>query len=224
MKAVAETGTPVVLVLQTGRPVTALWERDHLPAILEAWFPGEMGGIAVAETLFGDNSPSGRLPISFPRCVGQVPCHYSRLPGGGKRYVETDWLPMYPFGYGLSYTRFRMDGLTLSAEEIAPGEPIEASFTVKNIGDRAGVAVPQLYLRDMVASSVKPTKTLCAFARVSLEPGEEKQVTLTVRPREMRTLDRGFVWHIEPGEFRVSLAENAESFFMTRSFRVKQED
>ncbi len=221
VKALASTGTPVVLLIQTGRPVSASWEQEHIPAILEAWFPGEQGGIAAAETLFGDNNPSGRLPVSFPRHVGQIPCHYSRLPGGAKRYVETDWLPLYPFGYGLSYTRFRLGDLTLSADEIEPGETVTAAFTVTNIGDRAGIAVPQLYLRDMVSSSVKPTLLLAAFSRVPLEPGETKTVSLPIRPREMRTLDRSFVWHIEPGVFRVFLAEDAEHTVMARDFKVK---
>ena len=220
VKAVARTGTPVVLVIQTGRPVTAVWEKDHLPAILEAWFPGEMGGIAVAETLFGDNDPSGRLPISFPRHVGQIPCHYSRRPGGGKRYVETDWLPLYPFGYGLSYTEFCFGEMTLSAEEIRPGEAVEVTFDVTNTGKRAGTAVPQIYLRDMVSSTVKPQMTLAAFGRVDLEPGETKRVTLTVHPREMRTLGRDYVWRIEPGEFRVYLAKDAEHAFSGGAFRV----
>ena len=220
VKAVHATGTPVVLVLQTGRPVTAVWEQWNLPAILEAWFPGEEGGCAVAETLFGDNNPSGRLPITFPRHVGQIPCHYSRRPGGGRRYVEMSWLPLYPFGYGLSYTTFEFRGLELSAGEIRPGEPVEARVTVANTGSVAGTAVPQLYLRDMVSSTVKPLKTLAAFTRVELEPGEEKTVTLTIGPKAMRTLDPDFHWSVEPGEFRVYLSENAESPILERAFRV----
>src|SRR5699024_5156756 len=117
-KAVWATGTPVVLVLQSGRPVSATWENEHLPAILEAWFPGEQGGLAVAETLFGHNAPSGRLPITFPRSVGQVPCHYTRRPGGGKKYVEMNWDPLWPFGYGLAYTTFRYGAVRLSAADI----------------------------------------------------------------------------------------------------------
>ena len=221
VEAVVDTGTPVVLVLQTGRPVIVSRETERIPAVLEAWFPGEAGGLAVAETLFGDNDPSGRLPISFPRHLGQIPVHHSRRPGGGKRYVETDWLPLYPFGYGLGYTEFRFGDLTLSASEIDAGESVEASFDVTNTGDRAGVAVPQLYIRDMVSSTVKPQKALAAFGRIRLEPGETKRMTLTVGPREMRTLDRSFEWHIEPGEFRLSLAEDAEHFISTASFRVR---
>ena len=221
VKAVAASGTPVVLVMQTGRPVAAAWEQEHIPAILQAWFPGEQGGVAVAETLFGDNNPSGRLPISFPRSVGQIPCHYCRFPGGATRYVEMDWLPLYPFGYGLSYTQFAFGDLTLSAGEIEAGEPVTATFTVTNTGERAGVAVPQLYLRDLVSSVVKPRAKLAAFARVPLEKGETRRVTLVIQPREMRTLGRDYVWRIEPGEFSVSLAQDSGHTVMTRSFRVK---
>ena len=221
LQAVHATGTPVVLVLQTGRPVTAVWEREHIPAILEAWFPGEEGGLAVAETLFGDASPSGRLPISFPRTVGQIPCHYSRRPGGGKRYVETDWTPLWSFGFGLAYTTFAYGELKISPERTAPGRPVTATFTVTNTGDRAGTAVPQLYLRDLVSSTVKPVRTLAAFTKVFLEPGESKEVTLTIQPREMRTLDRRFRWHVEPGAFRVWLADSADSLIMSRDFLVE---
>ena len=230
LKAVWETGTPVVLVLQTGRPVTAAWEKDHIPAILEAWFPGERGGFAVAQALFGDHNPSGRLPITFPRHVGQIPCHYSRRPGGGRRYVEMDWLPLYPFGYGLSYTTFSYGDLTLHGNGAAdpsgqpvlsPGESITAEFSVTNTGARAGTAVPQLYLRDMVSSTVKPLMSLAAFCKTDLQPGETKRVSLTISPASMRTLDRNFVWHIEPGQFQVILAEDAEHPISRRDFRVK---
>ncbi len=221
IKAVYAAETPVVLVMQTGRPVSAVWEREHLPAILEAWFPGEEGGYAVAETLFGENSPSGRLPITFPRMVGQVPCHYSRRPGGGKHYVETDWSPLWPFGFGLSYTTFAYGSLAVSPECVEAGEPVTVSFTVTNTGAREGTAVPQIYLRDLVSSTVKPMRTLAAFTKISLQPGETKEVALTIEPREMRTLDRHFQWHVEPGSFRVWLADNAENLLMSSDFRVE---
>ena len=221
VQAVAATGTPVVLVLQSGRPASIVWEQEHIPAILEAWFPGEQGGFAVADTLFGDSSPSGRLPITFPRHVGQIPCHYTRRPGGGRRYVEMDWLPLYPFGYGLSYTEFAFGGLTLSAESIAPGDSVTAAFTVTNTGTAAGAAVPQLYLRDMVSSTVKPLMALAAFTKVTLEPGETKRVELAITPRAMRTLGRDFKWRVEKGDFEVILAEDAEHPVMKRGFRVE---
>ncbi len=221
VRAVCATGTPVVLVLQTGRPVTIPWEREHVPAILEAWFPGEEGGYAIAETLFGDNVPSGRLPISFPRHVGQIPCHYSRRPGGGKRYVETDCVPLWSFGFGLSYTSFAFADLEVTPACIAPGESVTATFTVTNTGSCAGTAVPQLYIRDRVSSTVKPLMTLAAFSKVALEPGETKAVTLTIGPREMRTLDPQFRWHVEPGDFRVWLADSSDNLIMGRDFQVK---
>lgn len=136
--------------------------------------------------------------------------------------MEMDWLPLYPFGYGLSYTEFAYSDLTLSAQAIAPGESITAAFTVRNTGERPGAAVPQLYLRDMFASTVKPEMTLAAFEKVFLQPGEEKRVSLTISPKAMRTLDRKFQWHVEPGDFRVFLAENAEKPLMSRDFRVEE--
>ena len=207
-------------MLQTGRPVTAVWEQAHIPAILEAWFPGEEGGHAVADILFGDISPSGRLPITFPRHVGQIPCHYSRKPGGGRRYVEMSWLPLYPFGYGLSYTTFSYRELRLSADEIHPGDSVTASFTVTNTGSVSGTAVPQLYLRDMISSTLKPEYTLAAFTRVTLRSGESRRVSLEIGPKAMRTLDRNYHWSVEPGAFRVFLADHSESFLEHQDFTV----
>ena len=221
IRAIAATGTPVVLLIQGGRPASITWEQAHIPAILQAWFPGEQGGWAVAETLFGDNNPSGHLPITFPRHVGQIPCHYSRRPGGGRRYVEMDWLPLYPFGYGLSYTSFEFGDLTLSADTIAPGESVTASFTVTNTGDREGAAVPQLYIRDMFSSVVKSMKNLAGFSKLTLRPGETRRVSVTISPRAMRTLGRDFKWRVEPGDFRVWLAADAEHPLMSRDFRVE---
>ena len=221
VKAIYATGTPVVLLLYTGRPVTCTWEQKHIPAILQCFFPGESGAYAIADTLFGDNNPSGRLTVSYPRHVGQVPCHYTRRPGGGRQYVEMSWTPLYPFGYGLSYTEFEYRGLKLNTDKIAAGESVTASVTVANVGDRAGVAVPQLYLRDWVSSTVKPERYLCGFTRVDLEPGEEKTVQITIGPRTMRTLNPQYVWNIEPGKFTVYLGENCESIFFEQSFRVE---
>lgn len=220
VKAVYETGTPVVLVMQSGRPVSCTWEQKHIPAILQCWYPGERGGYAIADTLFGDNNPSGHLPITFPRHVGQVPCHYTRRPGGGRKYIDMSWVPLYPFGYGLSYTRFEYRDLKLSVDEIVPGESITAFVTVANVGDRPGAAVPQLYLRDWVSSTVKPEHYLAGFAKVELEPGEEKTVEITIGPKSMRTLDKNYVWHVEPGRFTVYLGEDAETMLFEQSFKV----
>lgn len=223
VKAVYATGTPVVLVMQSGRPVSCTWEHKHLPAILQCWFPGEKGGYAIADTLFGDNAPSGRLPITFPRHVGQVPCHYTRRPGGGRKYIDMSWVPLYPFGYGLSYTSFEYRGLELSEKYIAPGETVMAHVTVANTGARAGTAVPQLYIRDWVSSTVKPERYLCGFARVDLQPGEEKTVQIPIGPKSMRTLNADYVWNVEPGKFTVYLGENAEKVYLEETFFVAPE-
>ena len=155
LKEIAATKTPVVLVLQNGRPLALTWEEAHIPAILECWFPGEKGGRAIAEVLFGKTYPSGRLPMSFPRTVGQVPCNYNRLPGGGWRYVEMDWNPLYPFGYGLTYTSFsysdlKIQGDGIAAEAVEKGAAVKVSFTVTNTGSCFGEETAQLYLRDLV--------------------------------------------------------------------------
>ena len=221
VKAIYATGTPVVLLLYTGRPVTCTWEQKHIPAILQCHFPGEWGAYAIVDTLFGDNNPSGRLTVTYPRHVGQIPCHYTRRPGGGRQYVEMSWTPLYPFGYGLSYTKFQYRGLKLNTNKIAADETVTASVTVANVGDRAGVAVPQLYLRDWVSSTVKPERYLCGFTRVELEPGEEKTVEITIGERSLRTLDRNYHWNVEPGKFTVYLGENCEKLFFEQDFWVK---
>ena len=221
VQAVYATGTPVVLVLQSGRPVTANWENDHLPAILEAWFPGEQGGTAIAKTLFGNAAPGGRLPITFPRSVGQIPCHYSRRPGGGKRYVEMDWLPLYPFGYGLTYTTFAYRDMALSRSVIDPQDTVTVSVTVTNTGKYTGDAVPQLYVRDMFSSVVKPERQLAAFRRLTLAPGESRRVELTVGPKQLRTLGSDYVWRVEPGKFELQLGDNAENILLRADLTVE---
>ena len=204
-----------------GRPVTANWENDHLPAILEAWFPGEQGGTAIAKTLFGNAAPGGRLPITFPRSVGQIPCHYSRRPGGGKRYVEMDWLPLYPFGYGLTYTTFAYSDMTLSRSVIGPQDTVTVSVTVTNTGKYTGDAVPQLYVRDMFSSVVKPERQLAAFRRLTLAPGESRRVELTIGPKQLRTLGPDYVWRVEPGKFELQLGDNAENILLRADLTVE---
>lgn len=226
LKEIAATGTPAVLVLQNGRPLALTWEEGHIPAILECWFPGEKGGKAIAEVIFGKIAPSGRLPMSFPRAVGQVPCNYNRLPGGGWRYVEMDWNPLYPFGYGLTYTHFaysdlQVEGDGLTASQVEKGAVVKVSFTVTNTGGCFGEETAQLYLRDMVSSTVKPTRELAGFEKVALNPGESRRVEFRLGRRQMRTLDRKFEWHVEPGEFRVMAGDNSADILLTGSYEIK---
>ena len=220
VKAIYETGTPVVLVLQNGRPLTLRWENDHIPAILEAWFPGQMGGQAMAEAIFGEFNPAGRLPMSFPKSVGQVPVHYSRKPAGGLRYVEMDYHPLYHFGHGLSYTNFAYDNLQMSAESIAPDGQIQVSFDVINTGDRAGDEVPQLYLDDVITSVVTPRKELKGFTRIHLQPGERKTITMTLGHWELRLLNKDFEWVVEPGVFRVMVGASSDDIRLSGRFTV----
>lgn len=221
LKKIYQTKTPVILVLQNGRPLSITWEQDNIPAILEAWYPGEKGGKAIAEVLFGEIAPSGRLPISFPKSVGQVPCHYSRYPGGGVRYIEMDWNPLYPFGYGLTYTQFAYSDLKLSAKEIKADEEITVTFKVKNIGTVFGEETAQVYLTDKFASVVKPIKELAGFCKVALNAGEEKEVSITIGKRQMRTLGKDFVWRVEPGEFKVMVGDNAANNLLEDYYTVK---
>lgn len=226
LKEMAASGTPVVLVLQNGRPLSLTWEQEHIPAILEAWYPGEKGGQAIAEVLFGRTAPSGRLPMSFPKAVGQVPCNYNRLPGGGKRYVEMDWEPLYPFGYGLTYTSFAYSDLEiagdgLKAAEVEAGAEIAVSFTVTNTGRAFGEETAQLYLRDLCSSSVKPVKELAGFKKAALKPGESRRLTLKLGTRQLRTLSMRYEWQVEPGEFEVMIGDNAANVCLEGRFTVK---
>ncbi|MGN0314581.1 MAG: glycoside hydrolase family 3 C-terminal domain-containing protein [Fusicatenibacter sp.] len=226
LKMMQETGTPIVLVLQNGRPLSLGWEQEHISAILECWYPGEKGGEAIAEVLFGKTAPSGRLPMSFPKTVGQVPCNYNRLPGGGLRYVETDWEPLYPFGYGLTYTTFSYRDLVIedgnkSALEVEHGDTVRVSFTVTNTGDQYGEETAQLYVRDRYASTVKPLKELAGFKKKALYPGESCRVNLELGRRQLRTLNREYEWHVEPGEFVVQVGDNAANVLLEGSFRLR---
>lgn len=218
-------GTPLVLVLQNGRPLTLNWEQAHIPAILECWYPGEKGGKAIADVLFGDIAPSGRLPMSFPKSIGQIPCNYNRMPGGGKRYVEMDWEPLYPFGYGLTYTQFSYSdleicGTAITAAEVENGAKIKISLTVTNTGDCFGEETVQLYLRDEFASVVKPRKELAAFQKIPLAPGESRRVEFFIGKRQLRTLGMDYKWRVEPGDFTVMAGKNAANVFLTTTITL----
>jgi beta-glucosidase len=202
LEEVARVGTPIVLVLTGGSPLAVPWAQEHVPAILMAWYPGQAGGKAVAEALFGAVSPGGKLPVTFVRSVDQLPpfTDYS-MEGRTYRYMEEE--PLYPFGYGLSYSSFRFDSLSLSASAIPAGREIAASVRVTNTGSRRAEEVAQVYISDLEASVRVPRWQLAGFSRVTLEPGHSETLSFTLTPRQMSLIDEQGGRILEPGRFRV---------------------
>src|SRR5947208_2234926 len=211
LEAVQATGTPVALILMNGRPLTVQWAADHVPAIVEAWALGVETGPALASVVFGDVSPSGKLPVTFPRAVGQIPIYYNhtnpgRPPAADKSTSKSNALPsspLFPFGYGLSYTSFQYKDLKLSAPTITPGGALKVSATVTNTGAREGAEVAQLYLHDGVGTVTRPVRALAGFRRVSLKPGESRTVEFALTPKELGLYDQRMKFVVEPGKFRV---------------------
>jgi beta-glucosidase len=206
------TGKPIVAVLMNGRPLSISWMAEHVPAIVESWFLGVEMGNALADVLFGDVSPSGKLPMTFPRNVGQLPLYYNhkrtgRPPRVSERYTskynDVPWTPLYAFGHGLSYTTFRYGAPRLSKDKLGPDDSLTVSVTVQNTGKRPGEEVVQLYLRDEAASRTPPVMTLRGFARVALAPGAARELTFTLDQEDFAVLDARFERVLEPGAFTV---------------------
>jgi beta-glucosidase len=212
LKAVQATGKPTVVVLMNGRPLSINWIAENSPAILETWFAGTEGGNAVADVLFGDVNPGGKLPVTFPRSVGQCPIYYNHKNTGRppdaankytSKYADIPWTPLFPFGYGLSYTKFQLTNLQLSAQNIRPDGRLVASVEVENVGARAGDEVVQLYIRDVASSVTRPVRELKGFERVTLRPGEKRRVSFRLGPEELGFYNREMRFVVEPGEFKV---------------------
>ncbi|PYO27440.1 MAG: glycosyl hydrolase, partial [Gemmatimonadetes bacterium] len=211
LEAVQATGTPVVLVVNSGRPLTIPWAAEHVPAIVESWFLGVETGPALAAELFGDVSPSGKLPVTFPRTVGQIPLYYNhkntgRPTGPDKytsKYTDLPVTPLFPFGHGLSFTTFSYSDLKLSASRIPPTGTLRASVTVTNTGNREGAEVVQLYVHDEVASVTRPVRALAGFRRVSLKPGEARTLEFPLTGKELGLYNKDMKFVVEPGKFRV---------------------
>ena len=216
-----KTGKPVVLVLFTGRPITLTWEQEHVPAILNAWFGGTETGKAVADVLFGDVNPSGKLPATFPRHVGQVPLYYSHK-NTGRPLADGQWFqkfrsnyldvpnePLYPFGYGLSYTTFAYGEVTLSSDSLQSTGSLEVSVEVSNTGDYTGEEVVQLYIRDVVGSVTRPVKELKGFQKIKLEPGQSERVTFQLTVDDLKFYDAHLDYVAEPGAFVVFVGTNS---------------
>lgn len=219
-EAIAATGKPVVAVLLNGRPLALERLAATVPAILEAWYPGSEGGRAIADVLLGDYNPAGRLPATFPRNVGQVPIHYDHLATGRppnaaekytSKYLDVPWTPLYPFGFGLSYTDFRYSDLRVSTPRMAGDGEQVVQVSVTNTGKREGDEVVQLYLRDDVASVAQPVRRLRGFQRVHLQAGEARTLRFVLRPRDLAMLDASMRLVVEPGRFSVFVGGSSDA-------------
>nr|DAS92200.1 MAG TPA: beta-D-glucoside glucohydrolase [Caudoviricetes sp.] len=230
LEALHATGKPVVLVLINGQPLTINWADRNIPSILEAWFPGQLGGEAIAQTLFGDYNPGGRLSVTFPRSIGQIEFNFPFKPGSqdgqyfegpngsGRTRVNG---ALYPFGYGLSYTTFAYSNLSVKQETPYSQSPVTVTVDVTNTGKRAGDEVVQLYIRDKVSSVIAYESVLRGFERISLQPGETKTVSFVLLPEDLQILDRHMEWTVEPGEFEVRIGASSNDIKLKETFVVK---
>ncbi|MBM6960617.1 glycoside hydrolase family 3 C-terminal domain-containing protein [Bacteroides caecigallinarum] len=230
LQAVQATGKPVILVLINGRPLSVNWADKFVPAILEAWYPGSKGGIAIADVLFGDYNPGGKLTVTFPKTVGQIPFNFPAKPAsqvdGGKNPGPDGNMSrvngaLYPFGYGLSYTTFEYSDIQLSPKVITPNETATVTLKVTNTGDMAGDEVVQLYTRDVLSSVTTYEKNLAGFERVHLQPGETKEVKFTIDRKHLELLDADMKWVVEPGEFVVIAGSSSEDIRQTTVLNVE---
>ncbi|RNL82590.1 beta-glucosidase [Sinomicrobium pectinilyticum] len=222
LRAIVETGTPTILILIKGRPLLLNWPSENVPAILDAWYPGQEGGNAIADVLFGDYNPSGKLPISVPKSVGQLPVYYNALFPVKHNYVEEDAKPLYSFGHGLSYTDFRYEGLTVTVDESENDVTVNIKFRIKNTGPRDGDEVAQLYLRDDVSSVVTPQKQLKAFKKVHLRAGEEKTLEFRLKARDMMLWNTRREWVTEAGTFSLMIGASSEDIRLNSSFEISR--
>jgi beta-glucosidase len=230
VRAIHATGTPIVLVLINGRPLSIRWEADNLPAIVEAWEPGEQGGVAVADVLFGDYNPSGRLAITIPRHSGQLPVYYNHKPSkdywikqGWSRnggYADMPGTPLYPFGYGLSYSTYRYSNLRVDPSFTYNGGNAKVSVDIENTGKRSGVEVVQMYIHERFAPVSQPVKQLRGFERVALNPGETKTVIMPLSADDLMLLDRDMHWTVVPGTFDIMVGSSSENVPLQTALKV----
>ena len=230
LKAVYETGTPTILVLINGRPLSIRWAAETIPAIIEAWLPGEKGGQAVADIIFGDYNPCGKLPITVPRHVGQLPVYYNYMPdkeewinhGWGKAYADMPATPLWEFGFGLSYTKFEYSNLQINPGITGDYGEVTVKATVRNAGDRKGSEVVQLYIRDLIASVTVPVKELKGFEKIMLEPGEQKTVEFRLNHDDLAFYNKSMELVVEPGTFAVMVGSSSEDIRLKGKFEVEK--
>jgi beta-glucosidase len=229
LQSLQATGKPVVLVLINGRPLSINWANRYTPAIIEAWFPGEAGGKTIAESIFGEYNPGGRLPVTFPKTTGQIELNFPYKPashapqgsggpnGGGKTEV---YGALYPFGFGLSYTTFAYSNLQVTPEKQLPQGDVQVKVEVTNTGTRKGDEVVQLYLKDKVSSVTQYETLLRGFERVTLNPGEKKTVSFTLHPDDLALLDKNMNWTVEPGAFEVQIGSSSVDIKLKKEFII----
>ncbi len=231
VKAVQATGKPCVLVVLGGRALALPWEAANIPAILMGWFPGQLGGQAVADVIFGDYNPAGRLPVSMPKSLGQLPIYYGQKRTAAAPNARTyhgdespamNRAPLFPFGHGLSYTKFDYADLTVTPKAIKPDGKATVGFTVKNTGQRDGDEVVQLYVQDTVSSVTTPYKLLKGFKRIHLKAGESQTVTFELGPDDLQLLDRDSKWVVEPGEFKIMVGASSEDIRLSGALAVQE--
>lgn len=220
LKAVEATGKPIVLVLMDGRAATINYAQEHIPAIVHAWFPGEFGGKAIPEVLFGDYNPGGKLAVTFPKSIGQIPFAFPFKPGSDVATKNAVYGALYPFGYGLSYTTFEYSNLTITPKKQTPSGNITVTATIKNTGNRKGDEVVQLYIRDEYSSVTTYTKVLRGFERITLEPGESKEVSFTLTPQDLAIWDINNKFSVEPGTFEVQVGTSSQDIKLKDRFEV----
>jgi len=225
VKAIYETGTPIVVILVNGRPYTLGWIAEEILAIIEAWLPGEEGGNAIADVLFGDYNPGGKLPVSFPERVGQIPVYYGHKRSGGRsqiwgNYVDASTSPVFEFGYGLSYTTFEFSNLRIEPNKVPPAGDISIKVDVTNTGSRVGDEVVQLYINDRVASITRPVKELKGFKRITMEPAKTKTVEFELSTELLAFYDKDMKLMVEPGVFKVMVGHSSEDIALEGEFEV----
>jgi beta-glucosidase len=225
VRGVVATGTPVVLVLVSGRPCGSVWVHEHCAAVVAAWLPGEEGPRAIADVLSGDVAPGGKLPISFPRSAGQIPVFYAHKVSGGRShpvgdYVDLPARPLYPFGHGLSYTTFELSGARVRKRDVGWDGEIEVDVVVTNTGTRRGDEVVQLYVRDPQAAVTRPVLELKSFVRVELEPRESASIAFRVPVAQLGYHDRRLVYLVEAGAIDVFVGRSSDDLVQAGSVSV----
>jgi beta-glucosidase len=223
IKRIAAAGKPTVVVLVGGSAITMTHWIDTVPAVIDVWYPGEAGGDAVADVLFGDYNPAGRLPVTFPVAEGQLPLVYNHKPTGrGDDYVDLTGQPLFPFGYGLSYTQFEYGALRFDKAKISPGDSTRVYFTVKNVGMVGGDEVVQMYVRDEIASVARPVTELKGFSRIYLAPGEVQDVSFVIGPEALSMPNKNLKRVVEPGDFRIMIGVSSKDIRLRGILNVTQ--